>query len=223
MDRGVLDRMTPAFEHLLRNCVAHGIEEPDVRVAAGKPATGTITVDLRHEGNDVSVEFRDDGAGLNLARIREKAVAQGLLQADDELSDDVAANLIFMPGFSTATEVTGLSGRGIGMDVVRSEINALGGRIETSTQTGQGTAFRMVLPLTTAVTQVVMLRAGELAVGVPANLVRSCAAPRPRTWKRLTAPVISTTVWRKCPSSGRERCCSLPPAATSLQARRARW
>ena len=171
MDRGVLDRMTPAFEHLLRNCVAHGIEEPDVRVAAGKPATGTITVDLRHEGNDVSVEFRDDGAGLNLARIREKAVAQGLLQADDELSDDVAANLIFMPGFSTATEVTGLSGRGIGMDVVRSEINALGGRIETSTQTGQGTAFRMVLPLTTAVTQVVMLRAGELAVGVPANLV----------------------------------------------------
>jgi len=171
MDRGVLDRMTPAFEHLLRNCVAHGIEEPDVRVAAGKPATGTITVDLRHEGNDVSVEFRDDGAGLNLARIREKAVAQGLLQADDELSDDVAANLIFMPGFSTATEVTGLSGRGIGMDVVRSEINALGGRIETSTHTGQGTAFRMVLPLTTAVTQVVMLRAGELAVGVPANLV----------------------------------------------------
>jgi chemosensory pili system protein ChpA (sensor histidine kinase/response regulator) len=171
MDRGVLDRMTPAFEHLLRNCVAHGIEEPDVRVAAGKPATGTITVDLRHEGNDVSVEFRDDGAGLNLARIREKAVAQGLLQADDELSDDAAANLIFMPGFSTATEVTGLSGRGIGMDVVRSEINALGGRIETSTQTGQGTAFRMVLPLTTAVTQVVMLRAGELAVGVPANLV----------------------------------------------------
>ena len=171
MDRGVLDRMTPAFEHLLRNCVAHGIEEPDVRVAAGKPATGTITVDLRHEGNDVSVEFRDDGAGLNLARIREKAVAQGLLQADDELSDDAAANLIFMPGFSTATEVTGLSGRGIGMDVVRSEINALGGRIETSTHTGQGTAFRMVLPLTTAVTQVVMLRAGELAVGVPANLV----------------------------------------------------
>lgn len=171
MDRGVLDRMTPAFEHLLRNCVAHGIEEPEVRLAAGKPATGTITVDLRHEGNDVSVEFRDDGAGLNLPRIREKALAQGLLEPGDELTDEAAANLIFMPGFSTATEVTGLSGRGIGMDVVRAEINALGGRIETSTQTGQGAAFRMVLPLTTAVTQVVMLRAGELAVGVPANLV----------------------------------------------------
>ena len=171
MDRGVLDRMTPAFEHLLRNCVAHGIEEPEARLAAGKPATGTITVDLRHEGNDVSVEFRDDGAGLNLPRIREKALAQGLMEFGDELSDEVAANLIFMPGFSTATEVTGLSGRGIGMDVVRAEINALGGRIETSTQAGQGAAFRMVLPLTTAVTQVVMLRAGDLAVGVPANLV----------------------------------------------------
>lgn len=171
MDRGVLDRMTPAFEHLLRNCVAHGIEEPGARVSAGKPAVGTITVALHHEGNDVSVEFRDDGAGLDLARIREKARAQGLVAPDAQLSDSDAANLIFTPGFSTASEVTGLAGRGIGMDVVRSEINALGGRIETSTDAGQGTAFRMVLPLTTAVTQVVMLRAGDLAIGVPANVV----------------------------------------------------
>ncbi|PJI96269.1 chemosensory pili system protein ChpA (sensor histidine kinase/response regulator) [Acidovorax sp. 69] len=171
MDRGVLDRMTPAFEHLLRNCVAHGIEDPQVRLAAGKPASGTITVDLRHEGNDVSVEFRDDGAGLNLPRIREKALAQGIVAPDVELSDADAAHLIFMPGFSTASEVTGLSGRGIGMDVVRAEINALGGRIETSTEAGKGAAFRMVLPLTTAVTQVVMLRTGDLAVGVPANVV----------------------------------------------------
>ncbi|WP_298210452.1 Hpt domain-containing protein [Acidovorax sp.] len=171
MDRGVLDRMTPAFEHLLRNCVAHGIEDPEVRVAAGKSASGTITVDLHHEGNDVSVEFRDDGAGLNLPRIREKAMAQGIVEPGVELSDGDAANLIFMPGFSTASEVTGLAGRGIGMDVVRSEINALGGRIETSTEAGKGAAFRMVLPLTTAVTQVVMLRSGDLAVGVPANVV----------------------------------------------------
>ena len=171
MDRGVLDRMTPAFEHLLRNCVAHGIEDPQVRTAAGKPASGTITVDLHHEGNDVSVEFRDDGAGLNLPRIREKALAQGIVEPGVELSDAEAANLIFMPGFSTASEVTGLAGRGIGMDVVRAEINALGGRIETSTEAGKGAAFRMVLPLTTAVTQVVMLRAGDLAIGVPANVV----------------------------------------------------
>ncbi|MCM2346539.1 MAG: Hpt domain-containing protein [Acidovorax soli] len=171
MDRGVLDRMTPAFEHLLRNCVAHGIEASEVRVAAGKPASGTITVDLRHEGNDVSVEFRDDGAGLDLQGIRAKALAQGLVQVDADISDVETANLIFMPGFSTASEVTGLAGRGIGMDVVRSEINALGGRIETSTASGKGAAFRMVLPLTTAVTQVVMLRAGDLVIGVPANVV----------------------------------------------------
>ena len=171
MDRGVLDRMTPAFEHLLRNCVAHGIEDPEVRTAAGKPASGTITVDLHHEGNDVSVEFRDDGAGLNLPRIREKALAQGIVEPGVELSDADAAHLIFMPGFSTASEVTGLAGRGIGMDVVRAEINALGGRIETSTEAGRGAGFRMVLPLTTAVTQVVMLRAGDLAIGVPASVV----------------------------------------------------
>ncbi|MDA0625118.1 ATP-binding protein, partial [Acinetobacter baumannii] len=96
---------------------------------------------------------------------------QGLIAPDAQLSDGEAANLIFMPGFSTASEITGLSGRGIGMDVVRSEVNALGGRIETSTEAGKGTSFRMVLPLTTAVTQVVMLRAGNLTIGVPANLV----------------------------------------------------
>jgi len=171
MDRGVLDRMTPAFEHLLRNCVAHGIELPDVRTAAGKPAMGTVSVALRHEGNDVSVEFRDDGAGLNLAAIRSRAVAQGIIALPSDASDEEAANLIFMPGFTTASEVTELSGRGIGMDVVRAEVQALGGRIETHSEAGAGAAFRMVLPLTTAVTQVVMLRAGELAFGVPANVV----------------------------------------------------
>lgn len=171
MDRGVLDRMTPAFEHLLRNCVAHGIEQPAFREAQGKDATGTIVIGLHQEGNDVSVEFQDDGAGLNLPRIREKGVQNGMIAPGQEITDAEAANLIFMPGFSTAAAVTELAGRGIGMDVVRSEVNALGGRIETSTQAGKGTTFKLVLPLTTAVTQVVMIRSGKLAVGVPANLV----------------------------------------------------
>lgn len=171
MDRGVLDRMTPAFEHLLRNCVAHGVETPEGRAAAGKDPVGTIAIHLRQEGNDVSVEFQDDGAGLNLARIREKALQQGLITPQQQLSDADAANLIFLPGFSTATQVTELAGRGIGMDVVRAEVNALGGRIETTTQAGRGSSFKLVLPLTTAVTQVVMIRTGKLAVGVPANLV----------------------------------------------------
>lgn len=171
MDRGVLDRMTPAFEHLLRNCVAHGVEAPADRTAAGKDPTGTILIGLHQEGNDVSVEFKDDGAGLNLVRIREKALQQGMITADQQLTDAEAANLIFLPGFSTASQVTELAGRGIGMDVVRSEVNALGGRIETSTESGRGTTFKLVLPLTTAVTQVVMIRSGNLAIGVPANLV----------------------------------------------------
>jgi chemosensory pili system protein ChpA (sensor histidine kinase/response regulator) len=171
MDRGVLDRMTPAFEHLLRNCVAHGIELPEVRVAAGKDPVGLIHIALHHEGNDVSAEFQDDGSGLDLPRIREKALQQGLISPTQELTAPEAANLIFMPGFSTAEHVTELAGRGIGMDVVRAEVNALGGRIETTTAPGKGTTFKLVLPLTTAVTQVVMIRTGTLSVGVPANVV----------------------------------------------------
>jgi chemosensory pili system protein ChpA (sensor histidine kinase/response regulator) len=171
MDRGVLDRMAPAFEHMLRNAVAHGVEDSADRQAAGKAAAGSIEISLHHEGNDVSVTFSDDGAGLNLNAIRAKAKANGLVPGHVTLSDAEAANLIFTPGFSTASQVTELAGRGIGMDVVQTEVNALGGRIETSTQLGAGTNFKLVLPLTTAVTQVVMLRMGSLSIGVPSNLV----------------------------------------------------
>ncbi len=171
IDRSVLERMAPAFEHLLRNSVAHGIESPDARALAGKPAIGTITIDLAHQSNELSVNFSDDGAGLDLDRIRDKAVSSGVAPDARAMSDDEAANLIFLPGFSTAATVTEIAGRGIGMDVVRSEMNALGGRIETSTGRGKGTKFKLVLPLTTAVTQVVMLRLGDLVIGVPANLI----------------------------------------------------
>ena len=171
VDRGVLDRMTGAFEHLLRNCVGHGIELPEARVKAAKDATGTIIVAVSHEGNEVAVEVRDDGAGLDLPRIRAKGRALGLLDASAEPTDAELANLIFAPGFSTAEAVTELSGRGIGMDVVRAEVNAMGGRVETATAAGKGTSFKMILPLTTAVTQVVMLRCGETHVAVPSTLV----------------------------------------------------
>ena len=173
MDRGVLDRMGPAFEHMLRNSVAHGVESAADRVAAGKSGVGTITIHVNQESNDVSVSFSDDGGGLHLEKIRAKALANGVMTADEVLSDADAANLIFMPGFSTADQVTELSGRGIGMDVVRSEVNALGGRIETATEDGRGTTFKVILPLTTAVTQVVMLRVGEFTIGVPSGLVET--------------------------------------------------
>jgi chemosensory pili system protein ChpA (sensor histidine kinase/response regulator) len=171
VDRGVLERMGGAFEHLLRNCVTHGIELPAERERAGKDPAGQITVAVQQEGNEVSVEFRDDGAGLNLTRIRERGIALGLIAADATPSDAELANLIFTAGFSTAETVTELAGRGVGMDVVRNDVNALGGRIETASTAGQGTNFKLVLPLTTAVTQVVMLRAGAVTVAVPATLI----------------------------------------------------
>jgi chemosensory pili system protein ChpA (sensor histidine kinase/response regulator) len=171
MDRGVLDRMTAAFEHVLRNCVVHGIEAPEVRLAAGKSAEGRIHIQLAQELNDVSVVFQDDGAGLNLGRLRDKGEAMGLVSDGRTLSDAEAIELVFTPGLSTASEVSSLAGRGVGMDVVRNDVLALGGRVETSTREGQGTAFKLVLPLTTAVTQVVMLRAGSFTVGVPSTVV----------------------------------------------------
>ena len=188
MDRGVLERMAPAFEHMLRNAVAHGIEEATARTNAGKPTAGTITIHVNQESNDVSVSFSDDGGGLHLDKIRAKAITNGVISADDVLSESDAANLIFTPGFSTADQITELAGRGIGMDVVRSEVNALGGRIETSTVEGQGTTFKLVLPLTTAVTQVVMLRMGAFTIGVPSSLVetvlRSPAAVLEQAYQR---------------------------------------
>ena len=171
IDRGVLDRMTGAFEHLLRNSVTHGIETPEQRSATGKNPTGDIIVSLSHEGNEVGIEFRDDGRGLDLDRIRAKGAAMGLIDPAQPHSDAELANLIFTAGFSTADSVTELAGRGVGMDVVRAEVNAMGGRIETATAAGQGTSFKLVLPLTTAVTQVVMLRCGDATVAVPSTLI----------------------------------------------------
>ena len=171
MDRGILDRMTPAFEHLLRNCVVHGIEAADVRASRNKEATGTISIDVSQSGNDVSVAFHDDGGGLDAARIRARAVERGLIKPDQPLSNEEIASLIFAPGFTTMSQVTELAGRGVGMDVVRTEIQALGGRIETTFAEGKGSTFRLVMPLTTAVTHVAMVRAGALSIGLPSNQV----------------------------------------------------
>ncbi len=171
VDRGVLERMAGPFEHLLRNSVAHGIEAAERRAAAGKDGTGRIQITVSQSGNEVAVEFADDGGGLDLARIHQRGVERGLVAADQALADEALAQLIFAPGFSTAEAITELAGRGVGLDVVKAEVNAMGGRIETASAPGQGTRFKLLLPLTTAVTQVVMLRAGELRIAVPSTLV----------------------------------------------------
>lgn len=171
MDRSVLEKMAGPFEHLLRNAVAHGIESRAARRASEKSEIGEIMVEIRQEGNEVVISFRDDGAGLNLERIRAKGREAGLIAADAEISDLEAMNLIFEPGFSTQAELTELAGRGVGMDVVRSEAASLGGRVEVRSETGKGAQFTIHLPLTLAVTQVVLVTTGGNTYAVPSVLV----------------------------------------------------
>ncbi|MEO8343808.1 MAG: Hpt domain-containing protein [Gallionella sp.] len=171
LDRSVLEKMIAPFEHLLRNSIVHGLEDEQQRAQSGKLPIGEIRLSVRQESNEVVFEFSDDGAGLNFAKLREKAIALGTLQPDDEASEDQLAQLIFTPGLSTATEITEIAGRGIGLDVVRSEISALGGRIDVSSKRGEGTQFLIHLPLTLAVTQVLMVRAGEGIYAIPSTMV----------------------------------------------------
>jgi chemosensory pili system protein ChpA (sensor histidine kinase/response regulator) len=171
MDRSVLEKMTGPFEHLLRNAIVHGIESREARRAAGKDETGELLVEIRQEGNEVVIRFSDDGQGLNIARIRDKAIRVGLLTHDSQLSDEEMTDMIFHPGFSTADEVTELAGRGVGMDVVRSEAATLGGRVSIVSEPGKGAHFTIHLPLTLAVTQVVLLSSGGKVYAVPSVLV----------------------------------------------------
>ena len=146
----VLEKMTAPFEHLLRNAIAHGVENEQQRIDSDKELIGEIQLCLRQETNEVIIEFNDDGRGLDLAALRAQAIKRGLLDEADT-SEDQLKQLIFIPGISTATEVTGVSGRGIGMDVVRNEITALGGQIEVNSKPGKGTQFTIHLPAHTLV------------------------------------------------------------------------
>jgi chemosensory pili system protein ChpA (sensor histidine kinase/response regulator) len=146
LESSLLQRMSPVFEHLLRNAVAHGLESASERTRRNKKSMGEISLSFYQEGNELVFELNDDGAGLNYAALRDKALEKGLLQAKATASEDQLAQLIFVPGLSTAGEITEISGRGIGMDVVRSEIGALGGRIDVKSQRGAGTQFIMRLP-----------------------------------------------------------------------------
>ena len=171
LDRAVLEKMTAPFEHLLRNALAHGIENSLVRTQSGKSPVGEIRLELRHENNEIIFEFSDDGAGLDLAALRDKAQAKSLLRSDETVSDERLAQLIFVSGISTANEVNEVAGRGIGMDVVRSEIAALGGRIDISSKKGTGTQFIIRLPLTMAVTHILIVRCGNVNYAIPSTLV----------------------------------------------------
>ena len=171
MDRSVLEKMVAPFEHLLRNAVAHGVELPAERVQAGKSEYGEIVLHARQEGNEIMLSLRDDGRGLNLDAIHAHAIAKGLLQPEISVAPNQLMQFIFAPGFSTAEAITELSGRGIGMDVVKSEITALGGRLEVNSEPGKGAQFMVYLPLTLAVTQTVLVAAGGHQYALPSTMV----------------------------------------------------
>ncbi|MEO8064671.1 MAG: Hpt domain-containing protein [Pseudomonadota bacterium] len=167
LDRQVLERMMPPFEHMLRNAVAHGIEKPEDRKKAGKNESGTITIALHREGSEVVVEVSDDGAGMNLKAIRDKGISLGMVRSDQQLSDEDILQLVLEPGFSTAGAVSTLSGRGVGMDVVASEIKKLGGALHMETKLGEGSRFTIRLPLTLAISHALILRANDELYALP--------------------------------------------------------
>ena len=174
LDRQVLEKMLPPFEHMLRNAVVHGIEEVAARTEAGKPTVGGITVRLHREGSEMVIDVADDGAGLNIDRIRAKARDRGLL-GDEPMSDAAVMELILMPGFSTADELTQAAGRGVGMDVVANEVKKLGGALKISSIAGQGTNFTIRLPFTLAITQALIVRTGEEVYALPLPTVEGVA------------------------------------------------
>jgi chemosensory pili system protein ChpA (sensor histidine kinase/response regulator) len=171
LDRSVLERLSAPLEHLVRNAVTHGIEPAAARLAAGKPEIGEIRLDARQEGNEIVLAFSDDGAGLDLERIHAQGLAKGLVRPGETPDAARLAELVFLPGFSTAAQVTEIAGRGVGMDVVRSEVVALGGRIEHESAPGRGVKFTIRLPLTTAVTQAVLVRSGARVCALPAVMI----------------------------------------------------
>lgn len=171
LDKTVVEVIGDPLMHLIRNSVDHGVEVPQERRRAGKTELGKITLDAYHEGNHIAILISDDGAGLPLDKIRQKAIEKGLIGEREELSEQDIANLIFLPGFSTAEKVTDISGRGVGMDVVKKALNNLGGIVEIDTRQGQGTTFTIRLPLTLAIIQALLVEVGEEIYAIPLSSV----------------------------------------------------
>ncbi len=179
IERGLLDRLAGPFGHLLRNAVVHGIEPPAQRLAMGKPRAGTVTIGAVIAGNELRLWLQDDGRGLDFDRVRRRAVSAGLLRPDDEPDEAALSALIFAPGFSTAAEVTEMSGRGIGMDAVRTELQAMGGRITVNSLTGQGCRFNITVPLALASLPILLVSAGGRRFALPVAQVKQVVQPAP--------------------------------------------
>lgn len=174
LDKTMIERLADPLVHLIRNSVDHGLESAEQRIKAGKPAKGTVKLSAVYAGAEVAISVTDDGAGLNADRIRKKAEEQGLITSETRLADQDLYQLIFAPGFSTASAVTSLSGRGVGMDVVKRTIDGLRGKIELSTKPGEGSTFTLRLPLTLAIIEGMLIRVGNGRYSIPLSAVEEC-------------------------------------------------
>ena len=179
LDKTVIEKLNDPLVHLIRNAADHGVETPDVRVAAGKNAQGTITLSAKHAGAFVHITIADDGAGINRERVRQKGLEKGLIKAEDKLSDSEIDELIFRPGFSTAAKVSDISGRGVGMDVVKRNITTLGGTIAVESTQGKGSVFILKIPLTLAIIEGMLVQIGENKYVIPLTNVDECVEYEP--------------------------------------------
>ncbi|WP_298090489.1 chemotaxis protein CheA [uncultured Sphingomonas sp.] len=178
VDKTVVERIGEPLTHMIRNAVDHGLETPDERVAAGKPAEGVVRLAAEHRSGRIVISVSDDGRGIDRTRVRAKAVERGIVAADANLSDEEIENLIFAPGFSTAATISNISGRGVGMDVVRRNVQALGGRIGISSKFGQGSTFTLTLPLTLAILDGMVVSVGGQTYVIPLAHVVESLRPR---------------------------------------------
>ena len=185
VDKTVVERLADPLTHMIRNAVDHGLESREARAAAGKPAMGTIRLSASHRSGSVIITVKDDGAGLNRPKILEIAKRKGLVAPDAELNDSEIDQLLFMAGFSTATTISNLSGRGVGLDVVRNAVQALGGRISIATTPGQGTEFTIMLPLTLAVMDGMVVTVGGQTLVVPITSIIETIRPLPSDLHRI--------------------------------------
>jgi chemosensory pili system protein ChpA (sensor histidine kinase/response regulator) len=167
LDRSILERLVAPFEHMLRNAIDHGIEDREHRLQTNKPETGHIVLDIGRQGTDIVVTFNDDGKGIDVNRIKEKAIQTGLMTKEQKLDHEEILQFIFHPGFSTAAQVTQISGRGVGLDVVQSDIKALGGHVSVGSVLGKGTTFTIRVPTTVAVSDALMVKAGDQQFAFP--------------------------------------------------------
>jgi two-component system chemotaxis sensor kinase CheA len=179
IDKTVLEHLADPLVHIVRNAVDHGLESTEGRIAAGKDEEGIVSIRAHHEGNNLVIEIKDDGKGINAAVIREKAIEKKVISANANMSDEELINLIFHPGFSTKSEVSEISGRGVGMDVVKTNIEKLSGEVRVTTVVGQGSTFKVVLPLTLAIIDAMVTMVGDERYIIPLSQIYESLSPTP--------------------------------------------